>query len=337
MQTPTIDTISPRDYSALSPDIILDAIDSCGYKTNGSALALNSYENRVLRIGLDSGAPLIAKFYRPLRWSNEAIIEEHQFSLELNENEIPVVAPLVSEDGQTLHEYQGYRFALFPMQGGRWPELEKLDDYEWMGRFMGRIHAIGTTRQFQSRHQISIENYGYQSVNYLLEKQFIPAHIETAYKTLTDDLFAIINTLYESAGDSKIIRLHGDCHRGNILWTEKGPHFVDFDDCCSGPAVQDLWMLLAGERAEVTAQLSALLEGYHCFSEFDLRELHLIEALRTLRMMHYAAWLAKRWDDPAFPIAFPWFNTVNYWEQHIQELREQLYIMQEPAIQLSPI
>ncbi|MFK5984632.1 MAG: serine/threonine protein kinase [Pseudomonadota bacterium] len=335
MEIPKKDILSPDDYSALSPDLILDAIDSCGYKTDGSALALNSYENRVLRIGLDNDVPLIAKFYRPLRWSNEAIIEEHQFCLELNKNEIPVVAPLVDENGQTLHEYQGYRFSLFPMQGGRWPDLENLDDYERMGRFMARIHGIGASHQFQSRQQINIDNYGYQSANYLLEKQFIPAHIETAYKTLTDDLLVMVKTLYELAGDSKIIRLHGDCHRGNILWTDNGPHFVDFDDACSGPAVQDLWMLLAGERAEVTTQLSALLDGYNCFTEFDLRELHLIEALRTLRMMHYAAWLAKRWDDPAFPVAFPWFNTVNYWEQHIQELREQLYVMQEPVIQIS--
>jgi len=328
------DTLNPKDYSGLSPDTILDAIESCGYQTYGSTLALNSYENRVLRIEMDSSPPIIAKFYRPLRWSNDAIIEEHQFSLELHDNEVPVVAPLVSEDGHTLHEYEGYRFALFPMQGGRWPDLENYDDFEWMGRFMARIHAIGATRPFQSRHQLTIDTYGHHSVEYLLSHQFIPAHIETAYQTLTNDLLNMIKSLYDLAGDSQIIRLHGDCHRGNILWTDKGPHFVDLDDACNGPAIQDLWMLLAGDRPEVSAQLSAILEGYNDFSEFDLRELHLIEALRTLRMLRYAAWLAKRWDDPAFPRAFPWFNTLNYWEQHIQELREQLYAMQEPVLQV---
>jgi len=322
----------PQDYSQLSPDTILDAIESIGYQTYGSTLALNSYENRVLRIELDSAPPLIAKFYRPLRWSDAAIIEEHQFSLELLDNEIPVVAPIVSQDGKTLHEYQGYRFSVFPQQGGRWPDLENLDDYEWMGRFMARIHSIGAATPFQHRKQLNIDNYGHQSVNYILESQFIPSHLETAYQTLTQDLLKMIQSLYDIAGDSKILRLHGDCHRGNILWTDKGPHFVDLDDSCNGPAIQDLWMLLAGERSEVSIQLSTLLEGYSDFAEFDLRELHLIEALRTLRMIHYAAWLAKRWDDPAFPIAFPWFNSVNYWEQHILELREQQSAMQEPVL-----
>jgi Ser/Thr protein kinase RdoA (MazF antagonist) len=328
------DKLSPSDYSALSPDIILDAIESCGYQTQGCFLALNSYENRVLRIEMDSVPPIIAKFYRPLRWNSDAIIEEHQFSQELYENEIPVVAPLINEEGKTLHEYLGYRFALFPMQGGRWPDLENLDDYERMGHLMARIHSIGATHDFQFRHQLNIQTYGYQSVNYLLSHQFIPPHIETAYQTLTEDLLNMIKNLYALAGESKIIRLHGDCHRGNILWTDSGPHFVDLDDACNGPAIQDLWMLLAGDRADISAQLSVLLEAYNDFADFDLRQLHLIEALRTLRMMHYAAWLAKRWDDPAFPIAFPWFNSTNYWEQHIQELREQLFAMQEPVLQI---
>ncbi len=334
LDIPEPDKLSPSDYSALSPDIILDAVESCGYQTKGFFLALNSYENRVLRIEMDSAPPLVVKFYRPLRWSSDAIIEEHQFALELYKNEIPVVAPLINEEGKTLHEYQGYRFALFPMQGGRWPDLENLDDYERIGRLMGRIHAMGATRRFQFRHQLNIETYGYQSVNYLLSHQFIPSHIETAYQTLTDDLLGMIKNLYVLAGESKIIRLHGDCHRGNILWTDNGPHFVDLDDACNGPAIQDLWMLMDGERVERSAQLSTLLDAYNDFADFDLRQLHLIEALRTLRMMRYAAWLAKRWDDPAFPIAFPWFNSINYWEQHIQELREQLFAMQEPVLQI---
>jgi len=328
------DKLNPTDYSGLSPDIILDAIESCGYQTQGYSLALNSYENRVLRIEMESSTPLIVKFYRPMRWNNDAIIEEHQFTQELYESEIPVVAPLVNKHGKTLHEYQGYRFALFPLQAGRWPDLENLDDYERMGRLMARIHAVGATKQFKSRHQLNIDTYGYQSVSYLMTHEFIPSHIETAYKTLTDDLLEMIKNLYALAGESKIIRLHGDCHRRNILWTDNGPHFVDLDDACNGPAIQDLWMLLAGDRAECSIQLSVLLEGYNDFADFDLRQLHLIEALRTLRMMHYAAWLAKRWNDPAFPLAFPWFNSINYWEQHIQELREQLFAMQEPVLQV---
>lgn len=324
----------PVDYSDLSPDTILDAIESQGYQTYGSLLALNSYENRVYRVEMDSAPPLIAKFYRPLRWTDEAILEEHEFSLELQDNEIPVVAPLANSEGQTLQLFKGYRFSLFPMQGGRWPDLENLDDYEWMGRYMGRIHQVGNSKKFQHRHKLDIQHYAIKPVQFLLENQLIPAHIETAYQTLTDDLINMITQLYELAGDIEILRLHGDCHRGNILWTEKGPHFVDLDDACNGPAIQDLWMLLAGEREDTSVQLSTLLEGYHDFADFNLRELHLIEALRTLRMIHYAAWLGKRWDDPAFPIAFPWFDSINYWEQHILELREQQSAMQEPVLQV---
>ncbi|MBF0265275.1 MAG: serine/threonine protein kinase [Gammaproteobacteria bacterium] len=332
---PQSENISPTNYSNLSPDLILDAIESCGYEANGSMLALNSYENRVYRIEVNHGQAIVAKFYRPLRWTDDAILEEHQFSLTLLENELPIVAPLVNKDNQSLFHYQGYRFALFPMQGGRWPEFQNVGDYEWMGRFLGRIHHIGANCQFKHRHQISLETYGEQSAHYLLSKQFIPMHIETAYETVTDDLFKLIKACYDLAGNTPIIRLHGDCHRGNILWREQGPHFVDLDDACNGPAIQDLWMLLSGDQSESSVQLSHLLKGYQAFADFDYRQLNLIEALRTLRMMNYAAWLAKRWQDPSFKIAFPWFDSTNYWEQHLQELREQLYLIQEPVMKLS--
>jgi Ser/Thr protein kinase RdoA (MazF antagonist) len=324
-----------NDYSALGPDEVLNAVESCGFETSGRMLALNSYENRVYRVELEDDSSgrrfVVAKFYRPQRWSDETIREEHAFSLELAEDEIPVVAPLLV-DGLSLHTHAGYRFALYPLQGGRWPDLETTDDMIWMGRFIARIHNVGGKHPFEQRPEISIQHLGREPAEYLQTNGFIPSHIEAAYRTLTDDLLLGIEAAFDRAGTYTTLRLHGDCHRGNVLWTDKGPHFVDLDDCCSGPAIQDLWMLLSGERAEMTGQLCDLLEGYNDFAELNLRELNLIEALRTLRIMHYAAWLARRWDDPAFPLAFPWFNNTNYWEGHILELREQMSRLQEPVL-----
>jgi len=325
--------ILEQDYNALDPDTILQAVESFGHVTSGRMLALNSYENRVYRIELESGGALVAKFYRPGRWSDEAIVEEHAFAYELADEEIPVVAPLAF-DGATLLQHGGYRFALYPLQGGRWPDLEYTEDMIWMGRFIARIHAVGRQRLFRHRAEISIRRFGTDAVEYLMSHGFIPAHLEQAYGTLTDDLLLTIGQRFEQAGDFASLRLHGDCHRGNVLWTDRGPHFVDLDDCCNGPAIQDLWMLLSGERSEMTVQMIDLLEGYEEFASLDLAELNLVEALRTLRMMHYAAWLARRWQDPAFPRAFPWFDSVQYWEQHILELREQLARMQEPVLTL---
>jgi Ser/Thr protein kinase RdoA (MazF antagonist) len=325
--------ILEQDYNALDPDTILKAVESFGHCTSGRMLALNSYENRVYRIELESVGALVAKFYRPGRWSDEAILEEHAYAYELADEEIPVVAPLAF-DGATLLQYGGYRFALYPLQGGRWPDLEYTEDMIWMGRFIARIHAVGRQRLFRHRAEISIQRMGTDAVEYLTVNGFIPAHLEQAYRTLTDDLLLTIGQRFEQAGDFNSLRLHGDCHRGNVLWTDRGPHFVDLDDCCNGPAMQDLWMLLSGERSEMTVQMIDLLEGYEEFASLDLAELHLVEALRTLRMMHYAAWLARRWQDPAFPRAFPWFDSVQYWEQHILELREQLARMQEPVLTL---
>jgi len=320
-----------HDYNALEPDTILQAVESVGYITSGRMLALNSYENRVYRIEMEEGAPLVAKFYRPDRWSDEAIAEEHAFTHELAEEEIPVVAPLVF-DGETLLQHGGYRFSLYPLQGGRWPDLEYTEDMMWMGRFIARIHAVGSRQAFQHRPEISIQRFGNDAVKYLLANNFIPAHLEQAYQTLTDDLLVNIKRRFGQAGEYSTMRLHGDCHRGNVLWTDRGPHFVDLDDCCNGPAIQDLWMLLSGERSEMTVQMIDLLEGYSEFASLNMAEMNLIEALRTLRMMHYASWLARRWNDPAFPQAFPWFDSTQYWEQHILELREQLSRMQEPVL-----
>jgi Ser/Thr protein kinase RdoA (MazF antagonist) len=320
-----------HDYTELTPETILAAVESQGYESSGRLLALNSYENRVYRCELEQGGAIIAKFYRPDRWSDPAIAEEHQFAFELVEQEIPVVAPVCIED-QSLFAFHGYRFALYPLRGGRWPDLESRDDLNWMGRFIARIHNVGRSGLFQHRQQIEISRMGKESADFLLEQEFIPDYLKQAYQTLSVHLLQEIQAAFDRCGRYQVIRLHGDCHRSNVLWTDAGPHFVDLDDCCNGPAIQDLWMLLSGDRQEMTEQLCDLLEGYEEFASLDLRELNLIEALRSLRMMHYAAWLARRWHDSAFPLAFPWFNTSNYWEEHVLELREQLSRLQEPVL-----
>ena len=319
-------------FSNLTPDTMLDAIESTGLRCDGRFLALNSYENRVYQVGLDQGTPLVAKFYRPNRWSEESILEEHRFTLALAEQEIPVIPPIVDSNGNTLHQYRSYRFALYPRRGGRAPELDNPDHLEQMGRFIGRIHAMGKTQPFEHRPTLDIESFAIQPRRFLLDHDFIPSHLMEAYQSLTTDLITQIEQCFERAGNVQHLRLHGDCHPGNILWTDAGPHVVDFDDARMGPAIQDLWMFLSGDRSYMSARLADVLEGYTQFYDFNPLELHLIEALRTLRMIHYAAWLATRWSDPAFPLAFPWFNTLNYWEEHIQSLREQAALMNEPPL-----
>lgn len=319
-------------YQDLSPDRILDAVESTGRHCNGHFHALNSYENRVYQIGIDERDFIVAKFYRPGRWSDEAILEEHSFALELAEREIPVVPPLRDERGETLHHHQGFRFALYPRRGGRWPDLDNPDNLVWLGRFIARIHALGAVQPFLHRPTLDIEHFGDDSYRYVLEQGFIPRDLELPYRSLAEDVLKQVRACYQRAGDVKHIRLHGDCHPGNILWTDDGPHFVDFDDCRMGPAVQDLWMLLSGERHAMTAQLAEILDGYTEFHDFNPRELNLVEALRTLRMLHYSAWLARRWEDPAFKQAFTWFNTPRYWEEQILALREQAALLDEPPL-----
>lgn len=308
-------------YDRLSPDLILDAVEKTGYEVTGGLFNLNSYENRVIQISLDEAAPIIAKFYRPDRWSEQAILEEHQFSLALAAEEIPVVAP-EQIDGQTLFEHEGFRFALFKRQGGRWPELDNMDNLKWIGRFMGRIHQLGCAKPFKHRPSINPETFGRDQVRWLLSSGRLPAHFEQRYQQVTDHLLTLIEGLFDNIQPHSI-RLHGDCHPGNILWTDDGPHFVDMDDCRNGPAIQDLWMLLSGDHDEMRRQLEAVLEGYEMFRYFDQQEITLVESLRSLRMIHYAAWLTKRWDDPAFPVAFTWFGTDAYWEEHIRLLEDQ--------------
>jgi Ser/Thr protein kinase RdoA (MazF antagonist) len=319
-------------YQSLDPDRILNAVESTGLQCNGHLHALNSYENRVYQIGLEDGSFIVAKFYRPGRWSDEAIREEHAFAWALADREIPVVAPLRDARGETLHHHEGFRFALFPRRGGRWPDLDNPDNLLWLGRFIGRIHAVGAIEPFRHRYALSIEHFGDASYRYVLEQGFIPPALQLPYRSLAEDVLKQVRRCYERARTVTSIRLHGDCHPGNILWTDAGPHFVDFDDCLMGPAIQDLWMLLSGERRDMTAQLAEILDGYTEFYDFNPRELNLVEALRTLRMLHYSAWLARRWEDPAFKQAFTWFNTPRYWEEQILALREQAALLDEPPL-----
>ena len=273
----------------------------------------------------------MAKFYRPARWSDEQIAEEHAFAAELVAAEIPVVAPL-ELNGKTLHSTHGYRLALYPRAGGRAPELDDPDVLEWLGRFLGRIHAVGSTARFQFRPQIDVDSYAVQPRDFLLSRQFIPADLIEPWRVIVDQCIDSAQQAFERASGVPTIRLHGDCHMGNVLWTDDGPHFVDLDDARHGPAVQDLWMLLSGDRASMTRQLSDVLAGYEDFMSFDRRELGLLEPLRTLRLIHYSAWIARRWHDPAFKAAFPWFESHRYWQDRILELREQLGAMSEEPL-----
>lgn len=324
-------------FAELTPDTLLTALESIGLRCDGRLLALNSYENRVYQVGMEEGPPLVAKFYRPERWSDDAILEEHAFTQELADREIPAVPPLAINNA-TLHHALGFRFAVFPKQGGRAPELDNPDTLEWMGRFLGRIHAVGGLKPFSHRPTLDIKSFGEESRDFLLQNNFIPPDLLEPWQSIVAQALDGVRAAFDRAGDVTNIRLHGDCHAGNVLWTDttdySGPHFVDFDDSRMGPAIQDLWMLLSGERGDQTRQLSDVLAGYEDFAEFHPRELHLIEALRTLRLIHYSAWLARRWDDPAFPMAFPWFNTQHYWQDRVLELREQVALMQEPPLQI---
>jgi Ser/Thr protein kinase RdoA (MazF antagonist) len=348
-QDPESGRTRTHPFDALGPDVIVDAVELAGFPCDGRVLALGSYENRVYQVGTEEGEPVVAKFYRPGRWSDAAILEEHAFALELAAAEIPVVAPLVVEEGrsdsemardagtgqspagpvpvesQTLLRHAGFRYAVYPRRGGQWPELATEDDRKWMGRFLGRIHMVGGRRRFEHRPTLSVEAMGRQNVDYLLESGLIPDYVAHRYERVAGELVELVESAFTEVGQVRFLRIHGDCHRNNVLWTPAGPHFVDLDDCMTGPAIQDLWMLLAGDPAEIRSQLEDFLEGYTQFADFDYREVGLIEPLRALRMVHYAAWLARRWDDPAFPKAFPWFAEARYWERHVAELEEQCF------------
>lgn len=324
-------------FYQLTPEQVLNAVESLGFACNGYQLGLNSYENRVYQIGLDDGSFVVAKFYRPKRWSDQAILEEHVFTLELETLDIPVVPPLWVNK-HTVHHFEGYHFSLYPLRAGRAPDLENPEHLEQLGRFVGRIHALGAEKAFVHRPALNVHTFGDNAYDYLLDHNFLPYELEQAYVPLVEGLLDQIETSFQEV-EPDYIRLQGDAHPGNILWkhglqgSAGSPYILDFDDARMGPAVQDLWMFLSGDKPTMEASLNHLLKAYSEFYTFQTSELRLIEPLRTLRILHHAGWLAKRWDDPVFKHAFPWFNTQNYWQEHILILKEQAALLHEEPLQ----
>ena len=336
-------------YADLDPTVVLDALDSVGLRGDGRLIQLNSYENRVFQVFLEDGRVVVAKFYRPGRWTDAQILEEHAFAAELGAAEIPVAVPWklgdaadsvhrsgVSMLGPTLAEFAArtarYRFSVSERLAGRAPELDDPDTLEWIGRFVGRIHAVGARARFVHRQTLDLETFGIANRDWLLGTDLIPPDALTDWRAVTERALEAVRAAFAEGGTPRTLRLHGDCHLGNVLWASDGPHFVDLDDAVNGPATQDLWMLLSGERAAMTRQLAALLDGYESFMDYDRRELRLVEPLRTLRIIHHSAWIARRWNDPAFPIAFPWFESPKYWAEQTTRLREQVVAMAEPPL-----
>jgi Ser/Thr protein kinase RdoA (MazF antagonist) len=336
-------------YADLGPDVVLDALDAVGLRGDGRLLQLNSYENRVYQVFLEGGRVVVAKFYRPQRWSDAQILEEHAFAAELASSEIPVATALaLSLDPTSRHADQAflggstlgsfttklgtYRFSISERVAGRAPELEDSATLEWIGRFVGRMHAIGAIKPFEFRQTLNPQTFGYDNRDWLLSQGVIPPDAESGWRQITSDALDSVEEAFDRGGAPRVLRLHGDCHLGNVLWAPDGPHFVDLDDAVMGPATQDLWMLLSGDRAAMTRQLAAVLDGYESFMDFDWRELRLVEPLRTLRIIHHSAWIARRWNDPAFPVAFPWFDSPSYWAEQINRLREQIKAMAEPPL-----
>ncbi|AMJ85757.1 serine/threonine protein kinase [Alteromonas stellipolaris] len=316
-------------FSGLDPDTILDALETQGIFLQSGLLALNSYENRVYQFQADDNKRYVVKFYRPARWTDAQILEEHSFAQELANSEIPVVAPLAL-NGKTLHHHGDYRFTVFPSVGGRQFENDNLDQLEWMGRFIGRIHRVSQAKTFKQRPDIDTQSYLDEPRQVLENSTLLPDHLKTAFFAILNPVITAASSAYKT---TDVIRLHGDCHPGNILWRD-GPTFVDLDDCRMGPAIQDLWMMLSGDRQQQLLQLDTLIEAYEEFQPFNTNQLALIEPLRAMRMVHYMAWLSRRWEDPAFPRAFPWFADDKYWEGQILALKEQLSAMQEPPLKL---
>ena len=327
-------TESGHPYERLTPELILSAVESLGFQVDARQFALNSYENRVYQIGIENDAPMIAKFYRPQRWSDAQIQEEHDFTFELEDLEIPVAPPWRNAEGASLHCFEGFRFALFPRVRGREGDMENPDNLQVMGRYMARIHLAGATGKFVARERLSVDSRVAAARDFILAQGFIPGELLPAYESITADLLQKISRQFAAVPKRAFQRIHGDCHLGNVLWQEGVPYFVDFDDTMTGPLMQDIWMLLSGSRDQRQAQLLEIADGYNEFYDFPVAQLPLIEALRSLRIIHYSGWLARRWEDPAFPRHFPWFNTPRYWSEHILELREQQWALEEEPLRL---
>jgi Ser/Thr protein kinase RdoA (MazF antagonist) len=305
-------------FEALTPEVVLDALEAAGVRCDGRLMTLSSYENRVYLAHTEDGDAVVAKFYRPKRWSDAQILEEHAFAAELLAAEIPLAAP-IAFSGKTLHQAHGFAYSISPRKGGRRPELESLDTLEWIGRFIARIHTVGATRPFKERPALNVQTFGTEPHDWLVAHAMVPPELQSAWQAAYLEAINLVATYVQWTPEGSTAQA-------------AGPHFVDLDDARTGPAVQDLWMLLSGERAQRTQQLGALLDGYEQFRPFDRRELALIEPLRTLRMVHYSAWLARRWDDPAFPQAFPHFGTSAYWHEQVQLLHLQIEAMQEEPL-----
>lgn len=331
------ETSLSHPYTRLTPDHVIDAVESTGRLSDARILALNSYENRVYQVGIEDSDPVIVKFYRPERWSSQQIDEEHRYTQFLFDHEIPVVPPLVIDadaDYPTIGGHDGFQFAIYPRQGGRAPELDNLEHLHQLGRFIGRIHAAGRGFRFEHRIRLSIDQSS-ANADYLLDAGFIPSDLEVAYRAISGEVLQAIAVRPPDSSQYAQISLHGDCHSGNVLWRDDCPHFVDFDDCLTGPAIQDLWMLLSGDMVNQQRQLLEVVEGYEMFYDFDPGELKLVEPLRAMRVLYFNAWLARRWDDPAFPLAFPWFNSPRYWSEYILELKELLTGLQQAPITMA--
>lgn len=330
---PATDAPETEPFAALDPDRVIRAVEATGRLSDARVLQLNSYENRVYQVGIEDQAPVIVKFYRPARWTDAQILEEHAFLAELEALEVPAVPALADADGNTLFRDDSLRYSLFTRHGGRAPDVEDPDTLHTLGRYLGRIHNIGALHPFRHRASVNVADWGHGSRDFILAAPFLPPELRDAYATLSADLLARIESNFPPLESFRQVRLHGDCHMGNVLWRDGTVHFIDFDDARNGPTMQDLWMLLSGERQERALQLSELLDGYRQFADFELRELVLVEPLRTLRIMHHAAWIGRRWNDPAFPRAFPYFDQQRYWSEHILTLREQLAALDEPPLE----
>ena len=325
------DQSAEQPFAGLSPDVVIEAVERLGFECDGRLFALNSYENRVYQVGVSDRGARVLKFYRPGRWSDAQILEEHTFTHELLAADLPVAAPEIFE-GKTLLHHAGLRYAVFPRLAARAVEIDASGSLDLIGRTLGRLHAVGARSRFAVRPTLDSDRLGWDARATLLDSALLVEQVDAAladkYEEASGLLLEAVDAAIERVGPVGRIRLHGDCHLGNILWNERGPVFVDLDDCMSGPRIQDLWMFLSGSEDEREAQWRELAGGYRQFHDIDEFERELIEPLRALRMVHHAAWIASRWHDPAFPRAFPWFTSPRFWQEHVSDLWQQKAVVE---------